>query len=236
MARQRAIEEIARKYLHDQASRIAKNVKKAPTIGMVDQWMILDREKEAGLYVDASIRWYIDSFTKAVRAGLAASKGEISDGEQKIWEFKPGYEEQLKAMAEKSGWQMTDWTVEEVLDLLQEAEGESWTVEELSKAIQDNFNIKERWRARRIAHTEAARVENYGELEGYKETEFIELKGWLCSFVEHSRGAHMKADADYSDNPIDLEESFRVGGEDMMAPLDDSMGASAGNIINCLCT
>ena len=89
-------------------------------------------------------------------------------------------------------------------------------------------------RARRIARTEAGKVENAGELEGYKETEFIEFKGWLCSFVELSRQAHKDADATYSDDPIPLDEDFIVDGESLSCPLDPK--GSPGNVINCLCT
>jgi len=119
---------------------------------------------------------------------------------------------------------------------LEEAELENMTVEQLAGAIKEKLGMQERWRARRIAMTEAAKVENYGELEGYRQTEFVELKGWLCSFLELSREAHIEADGKYSDDPIELDEPFDVGGEQMMQPLDDSMGATAGNIINCKCT
>src|SRR5690606_17616229 len=35
---------------------------------------------------------------------------------------------------------------------------------------------------------------------------------------------------------VDLEEAFEVSGEQLMFPGDSSLGASAGNLINCRCS
>jgi hypothetical protein len=233
-ARERGIEDIAAKYLKGQVDRVVKNIKKAPVLAHIDRWNVVDKETESAKFVDASIRWYIDSFTKAVRSGLASGKGEISDGEEKAWIFKPEYEAMLHDMVVKSGTKIAESTMEEVLDLLQTAEEESWTVDEFANAIRSQLEDRSPMRARRIARTEAGKVENYGELEGYKETEFVEYKGWLCSFVELSRQAHKDADAQYSDDPIPLDEDFIVDGEALSCPLDPK--GSASNVVNCLCS
>jgi hypothetical protein len=235
-AKERALEAIAKKYLGAQADRIAKRVKQYPTLNMIDKWAVLDKGKEAGLYADAAMPWYVDSYKRAVSAGLAACKGEIFEGEGKSGFWTPEMEEKIRRMMLFSGTKISETSMQDVMDLLEQAEMESWTVEELAKAIQEDLGIKERWRARRIAMTEAAKVENAGELEGYRQNEFVTLKGWLCSFLELSREAHIEADGRYSDDPIPLDDPFSVGGEQMMEPLDDSLGATAGNIINCKCT
>ena len=235
-SREAGIKKIAAQHLHEQAERIAKQVKKAPSLNMLDRWLILDKEKEAGFFVDSAIRWYIDSFTKAVRSGMAAGKGEISDGEEKVWVFKPEFEAKLRKMVVESGTKIAETTMEDVLDLLEQAETESWTVSELAKHVQAKMGEIEGWRARRIAMTEAAKVENYGELTGYRETEFIELKGWLCSFLEHSRETHIKADADYSDDPIPLDDDFIIGPDHEHLAYPGDPRGTAGEIINCHCT
>jgi len=233
-ARERGIQKIAAQHLREQAERIVKQVKKAPSVNTIDRWLVLDKEKEAGLFVDSSIRWYIDSFTKAVRSGMAAGKGEISDGEEKVWVFKPEYEAKLRKIVVESGTKIAETTMEDIIGLLETAELENQTVTELAKAIQVLMGERETWRSRRIAMTEAAKVENAGELIGYKESEFIELKGWLCAFVEHSRQDHMDADAKYSDDPIELDSDFEVGDKLMAHPGDPKGGAS--QVCNCLCT
>ena len=57
-------------------------------------------------------------------------------------------------------------------------------------------------------------------------------KVWLSAFAHESRETHMAANAQAKD----LEEAFTVGGEQLMFPGDVSLGGSAGNTINCLCT
>jgi len=235
LARQRPIEAIAKKYLGEQADHIRKNVKGVP-LSQINRWGILDVSQEAERFVDASIKWYIDSFTKGVRAGMAAGKGEISDGEEKGWTWQPGYEQIIRDMIVKSGTKIAETTMEYVMHTLDLAEAMNWTVDEFARAIREQLDTQEPWRAKRIAVTEAAKVENFGELQGYKETEYVELKGWLCAFVELSRQAHKDADARYSEEPIALDEPFDVGGDKMMHPLDGSLGAGPGQIINCYCT
>ena len=236
-AREKAIETMAKKYLREQTERISANVRKSPTINSITHWDIMNIEDEAKRYGELSYSWYADTFTKAVRSGLAAGKGEISDGEEKATIWKPEYEPMVRALIVESGTKIAESVMEKVMMMLDQAESENMTVEEFSRLIREELAIQEAYRARRIARTEAAKVENFGELEGYRETEFVELKGWLCAFVELSREDHKQADADYSDNPIPLDEPFILGGHDrLMHPLDGSLGAPAGQIINCLCT
>jgi hypothetical protein len=89
-------------------------------------------------------------------------------------------------------------------------------------------------RARLISRTESAKIENWGQLEGYKKTGYIELKGWLCSMVPDSRDSHIEADKRYSEHPIPLNEPFIVGGKQMQYPGDPAGGAK--EVCNCLCS
>lgn len=236
-AKERALIGIAKKYLTSQADRIAREITKSPTLNMIDKWHVVNKEKEAGLYLDAALPWYIDACKHGINVGLSASKGEIFTDEAKgkgFWSQE--LEEEIRKKILYSGTKIAETTMQEVMDLLEEAEIGQMTVEEFARSIRPALEDKSPWRARRIAMTEAAKIENFGELEGYKQTEFVTDKGWICSFVEFSREAHMEADGTYSANPIPLDDPFVVGGEQMMEPLDDSLGATAGNIINCKCT
>ena len=57
------------------------------------------------------------------------------------------------------------------------------------------------------------------------------IKTWVIS-GNNTRPSHLEADG----QEVDQDEPFIVDGEELMYPRDSSMGASAGNIINCACT
>ena len=64
----------------------------------------------------------------------------------------------------------------------------------------------------------------------------IEYKTWLGSHGPHARENHQAVEDDTMDEPIPVDQAFEVENdegftEQMMYPLDDSLGASAGNII-----
>lgn len=56
-------------------------------------------------------------------------------------------------------------------------------------------------------------------------------KTWDSVGDNRVRAAHLSADG----QSVRVNEPFIVGGEQLMYPGDDSLGASAGNIINCRC-
>ncbi len=114
------------------------------------------------------------------------------------------------------------------------AEADNWTVEEFTQEIHRKLNRFSVWRSRLISRTETGKVENWGTFEGYKQSEFIERKGWLSAFTKDTRPEHADADAQYSDDPIPLDEPFIVMGERLMFPLDPA--GSAKNVCNCLCS
>lgn len=59
-------------------------------------------------------------------------------------------------------------------------------------------------------------------------------KQWNAILDNKTRPAHVEADAQYMGDPIDVEETFVVDGEELQYPRDPS--GSAGNVINCRCT
>jgi hypothetical protein len=154
--------------------------------------------------------------------------------EEDRFQITPEIRVQLDDMILNSGTEMNKTTLEKISAQIQLGIEEDWTVGELAKNLREKLLELTPAKAQLIARTEAAKVENWGQVEGYKQTEFIELKGWLCSFVPDSRQAHMDASRQYADNPIPLEDSFVVDGEDMQYPGDPS--GSPGNVCNCLCS
>ena len=84
----------------------------------------------------------------------------------------------------------------------------------------------------RIARTETTRVENSAKQsvgdEG-KRLGFDMWKRWVATADDRTRDEHLAADGQEVPN----DEPFIVGGEEMMYPGDESLGASAWNTINC---
>lgn len=90
----------------------------------------------------------------------------------------------------------------------------------------------EHYRARRIARTETIGTTNSATLEGWRQSDVIGGKQWICAMSDNSRKSHKKANGQI----VALDEPFVVDGEKLMHPGDTSMGASAENVINCRCT
>lgn len=127
-------------------------------------------------------------------------------------------------------------TVRERLnDTLNAGLDEGENIAELTVRVRELFNSLTNYEADRIARTETNLAYNHARQESFKGSG-IRFKAWLSSHGPHVRPAHAQAERDYSiDTPIPMEQPFRVGGEELMYPGDDSLGAGAGNIINCQC-
>lgn len=232
-------------YLKEQRESIAKKIKKVKDIEKMSKnlSLIFNEEEEAEKYTNKMSSIYLNLVQTAGEAGMAACKGELYSLEQKQefgFEITELVRDQVAKIVAQSGQKINEVTASKIIDKLTEAQIEGWTIEELGQNLLGSAEELGTWfnhnRARRIAQTEMVHIENYGQTEGYKQDEAVNLKGWLCAFLPDSRDEHMMADAHYSDNPIPLDEPFDVGGEQMDYPGDDSYGASAGNIINCHCS
>lgn len=239
--RERSLAPIAKEYIKGLNARVLEQIRSYPSVNAA-MGFSLNVKEEAKKYHSQTFNWYMDAYMGGINAGLRATKGELMELGRKAGEpethrpnvhVTPANEERLKKMVIYSGTKIADTEMAEVLQALAMAEEEMWTVEDLTQHLADKMGQEEIWKSRRIARTETAKVENWGELEGYRENEYIQGKGWICSKVEHSREAHIKADDDYSDSPIPLDDAFSVDSEPLMYPGDPS--GSPGNIINCLC-
>ena len=105
----------------------------------------------------------------------------------------------------------------------------------MTKLLYDNvtnfYKDVQEWQIRRIIQTESLSALSVAQDESIKSLGVPFTKTWVIS-GNNTRPAHAEMDG----ITIDEDESFIVDGEEMMFPRDDSMGASAGNIINCACT
>lgn len=109
------------------------------------------------------------------------------------------------------------------------------TMDELAGRVKGAFNELTKFEALRVARTETNIAYNDARHVAMTDSG-IQFKAWLSSHGPHVRPTHAAAELTYSiDAPIPVDEPFVVGGEELMYPGDDSLGASAGNIINCQC-
>ena len=109
------------------------------------------------------------------------------------------------------------------------------SVEQMTKLLYDNvtnfYKDVQEWQIRRIVQTESLSALSVAQDESIKSLGVPFTKTWVIS-GNNTRPAHAEMDG----MTVDEDEPFIVDGEEMMFPRDDSMGASAGNIINCACT
>jgi HK97 family phage portal protein len=217
--KERAVVALAKTFLKAQAARVGKT-------------RSVDVKAEAAAFAKTIRSWAFDAAKRAGAAGMRASKGELPELEEKVDLFNLTLERRniLDNMILRSGTKIAESTMKIVEDLLKNAEVANLTTEELTQKLIEKLDEFAQFRCRRIARTETAKVENWGQLEGYKDTEYVTGKGWMCSFVEESRDAHMDADG----QEVGLNEDFNVGGA-MMAYPGDPKG-DAGNVVNCLCS
>lgn len=88
-------------------------------------------------------------------------------------------------------------------------------------------------RALLIARTEIGAASNLGSDAAARAFGIPLTKSWLATDDNRTRDDHTKAETDNQDVPLD--SAFAVGSDQMMFPLDDSMGAGADEICNCRC-
>lgn len=93
-------------------------------------------------------------------------------------------------------------------------------------------------RARTIARTEVIAASNQGSLSAAQSTGANLAKVWVTTIDDRTRGIaasefdHFAADEQRVET---LDAPFVVSGEELNFPADSSLGASAGNVINCRC-
>lgn len=243
VVRQRKFASLAEKYLDRQWRELKTKIGKLASLGHASARSLFDVDAETAKYAKTFGGWYEDNFVRAGNAGMRAAKGELfDDGEWKADDQKPkptswvfdATEEEIEALHDmifNSGTKVNEATLKVVEAAIKRANAENMTVEEFAQDIWREVADFDPWRARLWARTESARVDNFGQVEGYKQTEFIERKGWMCSFVPDSRQEHIDADG----REVPLDEPFVVGGDLLMFPGDASQ-TDAGNVANCLCT
>ncbi len=236
-AREKSFEQIAKAYIRTQAEGLKQRASRLGSLDTLYGTDLFSVKDEAKRYSQAFMAWYVDHFIRAGNAGMRASKGELFDDA----EFKAPaegaasfvltaeQEAKLRDMIFNSGTKVNETTLQAINDLIHQARQENWTVQEFANGVSDRVSDFAPWRSRLWARTESAKVDNWGQTEGYKETEFVDMKGWGCSFVQESREDHKNADG----QEVGLNEDFTVGTEQLAYPGDPK--GDPANVCNCLC-
>jgi len=85
-----------------------------------------------------------------------------------------------------------------------------------------------------ISRTEVIAASNFGQFAAAQASELTLNKVWLSALDDRTRDGefdHVEADG----QEVSQEQAFEVSREELMFPGDSSLGASAGNLINCRC-
>ena len=102
------------------------------------------------------------------------------------------------------------------------------TMTQLADLVRGEFNEMSRSRSITVAMTETAAAYGDSRQEAMNQAG-IKFKEWLTSGGDNVRQAHMDAHG----QTVGVDDTFVVGGEQLMHPGDES--GSAGNVINCHC-
>lgn len=115
------------------------------------------------------------------------------------------------------------------------AEGQ-YSIDKASSALQDSYGFSER-RARVIARTEIISAGRCGQFTADTQSGMVIGKVWQAADQEdRTRPGHKDADG----QTVPLDEPFSVANKDgqlemLLFPGDDSLGATASNLIQCRC-
>lgn len=104
-------------------------------------------------------------------------------------------------------------------------------IEKLARAIYKDYQAIELWQARRIAQTETMiGLAEAGDVAA-RSLDVRYDKQWVISGLGNTRDSHAAMDGVV----VDMDEPFMLEDCQMMYPHDGSLGAPAGEIINCAC-
>lgn len=155
-------------------------------------------------------------------------------GQDDPWKLPPEAAQQYIASREQPIMGVGGTVRDQLNTSLQAGNDAGETMDQLADRVREVYNNLNEKEAMRVARTETNMAYNHSRHEAMTDAG-IGYKSWLSSHGPKVRPSHAQAERDYIAVPIPVDEPFIVGGERMLFPGDDSLGASAGNIINCQC-
>lgn len=202
--------------------------------GSIDQWAgVIDTYCDEqylwdwykGLYVDAGL-------PRAKSTARDLSKGKATPDEG-YWE-----DELIRYAGEEAGDKivLVQGTFKDELVSIVRSQMQldsQLPIEKLARKVLHDYQGIALWQARRIAQTETMiSLAGAGDIAA-RSLDVRFSKQWAVSGLGNTRDSHLEMDGVIV---YDADEPFILpSGELMMFPHDESMGASAGEIINCAC-
>ncbi len=229
---------VARSFFRQLSKEIAEKINTYPSVSLVQADKILEQREFLELYKKNFSKLYKEFLLGSIRAGVQAARKDIlaiveekEDNKPLAWSDE--FEKEAERLVTETCSLVAKDIVSRVKDMIQEGQSSSQSVGQLAQNIWDAIEEFSASRARLWAQTECTKIDNFGQLQGYK-ISGVEMKGWLCSMLPTSRASHIEADERYSENPIPVDEYFEVDGERLAYPGDPA--GSPGNVCNCHCT
>lgn len=114
--------------------------------------------------------------------------------------------------------------------LWEEVYSGKYSVPSAAERLRNEYDFSEK-RAKVIARTEIIGAGHAGQYNSDKQSGIVIAKVWQQTLDSRTRDAHNEA----AGQTVAFDDPFIVGGEKMLHPSDDSLGATARNIIQCRC-
>ena len=214
------------------SKEVLRVLEQCKAYGSADHWAeVIDLHLDESYLYD----WYKGLY---VKAGLPKAKSVARD--MSLGKAAPdeGYwEQELMDYAQDRAGQevvLIQGTMKEQLVGITRSLMESNTqmpIEKLAREIYKGYKGIELWQARRIAQTETMiGLADAGEIAA-RSLGIRYDKQWVISGLGNTREPHEAMDGVV----VDMDEPFQLPDCQMMYPHDGSLGAPAGEIINCAC-
>lgn len=200
--------------------------------GSIDHWdEVIDMHLEESYLYD----WYKGLYIATGLPRAQATARDLSLGkaapDEGYWEMQLTQRAQERAGSEIVMVQGT--LKEELIGITRKYMGldTQMPIEKLARSIFKDYAAIELWQARRIAQTETMiSLAEAGDVAA-RSLDVRYDKQWVISGLNNTRETHAVMDGVV----VDMDEPFTLEDCQMMYPHDGSMGAPAGEIINCAC-
>ncbi len=136
----------------------------------------------------------------------------------------------IKQHVAKRVKEVDDTTKEHIKRAIERGREASASVAEIAREIRDTSGTISNTRAHVISRTETHTSANVGAMSAAEAFDTKIQKEWVSSGDDRTRDEHREAE---QQGPIDMDETFTVGGEQLRFPGDPE--GSPENIINCRC-
>ncbi len=129
-------------------------------------------------------------------------------------------------------FEVSKTTARQIVAAIEQQRALGKSVDDIRKYLEQEAR-RQQIRANTIARTEATNAMNKSQVLALNSSGRQWEKAWDAIRDEHTRDAHFAVDPELW---IDLDEPFNVGGELLGYPGDITLGATAGNLVNCRCS